>query len=262
MAEIKTVKFDNFEMDYFTFGNGPKVFVIVPGMSLKSVMLSADAIIAAYAPFSSEYTCYVFDYVKDMRRGYSARDMADDLSFALRLLGVEHAYYFGASLGGMVLQELAIRHPEFIDKIALGSTFARVNDDTLGIMNRWKTYIEQRDVVALNRDMRTHIYSEEYLDQWSDAFAAIEADATDEELERAYRELCACLSFNSYQDLGKIKCPVLVIGSNCDKALQPSSSIELATALGCELYMYDGYSHAVYDEAPDYKDRLLKFFDE
>ena len=262
MAEIKTVKFDNFEMDYFTFGNGPKVFVIVPGMSLKSVMLSADAIIAAYAPFSSEYTCYVFDYVKDMRRGYSARDMADDLSFALRLLGVEHAYYFGASLGGMVLQELAIRHPEFIDKIALGSTFARVNDTALPLMNHWKELIEQKDVVSLNRDMRTHIYSEEYLALWESAFAAIEADATDEELERAYRELCACLSFNAYQELGKIKCPVMVIGSQCDKVLAPSASLELARVLDCPIFMYDGYSHAVYDEAPDYKDRLLKFFDE
>ena len=28
----------------------------------------------------------------------------------------------------------------------------------------------------------------------------------------------------------------------------------------CELYLYDGYGHAVYDLAPDYKQRMLNFF--
>ena len=28
---------------------------------------------------------------------------------------------------------------------------------------------------------------------------------------------------------------------------------------GFEIYMYDGYGHAAYDMAPDYKERILEF---
>ena len=31
---------------------------------------------------------------------------------------------------------------------------------------------------------------------------------------------------------------------------------DLAEALGCGLYVYEGYGHAVYDEAPDYLARV------
>jgi phosphoglycerate kinase len=35
---------------------------------------------------------------------------------------------------------------------------------------------------------------------------------------------------------------------------------QLAGREDCELYMYDGFGHAVYDLAPDYRERMLKFF--
>ena len=39
------------------------------------------------------------------------------------------------------------------------------------------------------------------------------------------------------------------------------SVISSADALGCECVLYDGYSHAVYDEAPDYRTHLKRFFE-
>ena len=40
------------------------------------------------------------------------------------------------------------------------------------------------------------------------------------------------------------------------------ASEELSKALGWELFLYDDYWHAVYDEAPDYRDRMLDFLNE
>ena len=72
----------------------------------------------------------------------------------------------------------------------------------------------------------------------------------------------ACVGYDIYAELDRISCPVLVIGDKDDKVLGGAASVEIAEKLGCELYMYDGYGHAVYDEAPDYKQRLMDFFSE
>ena len=260
MSEIKTLKFDSFEMDYFSFGNGDKTFVIVPGMSVKSVMLSADAIEAAYAPFAEEYTVYCFEYVKYMKRGYSVDNMADDLALAMCVLGISNAYMFGASLGGMVIQFLAIRHPELVAKLVLASTVSRLSNYDRSNMERWRGMVDRGEVRSLNIDLREHLYGEEFLEQWHDVFVSIENEGTEEEIQRVGYMIDACVGFDSFQYLDKITCPVLVIGDKDDKALSIEGSYELAEKLGCEKYIYEGYGHAVYDEAPDYKERLLNFY--
>jgi len=45
------------------------------------------------------------------RGAYSAEDMTDDAVAVLDALGREHAHIFGASLGGMIAQRIALRHP-------------------------------------------------------------------------------------------------------------------------------------------------------
>ncbi len=62
--------------------------------------------------------------------------------------------------------------------------------------------------------------------------------------------------------LKKIKCPVFVIGSKADKVLGGGSTEMLAEKLDCKLFIYEGFGHAVYDEAPDYKQKILEFFAE
>ena len=63
-------------------------------------------------------------------------------------------------------------------------------------------------------------------------------------------------------ELENIKCPVLVIADSNDKIFDVSESKNIAEKLNCEIFIYHDYGHAVYDEAPDYKARILKFFRE
>ena len=61
----------------------------------------------------------------DWPRGrYEVSDLADDLAGVLDAVGVEAATVFGYSLGGMVAQELAHRHPRHVARLVLAGTAA------------------------------------------------------------------------------------------------------------------------------------------
>ncbi len=53
---------------------------------------------------------------------WSTADMADDAALVLEASGVERADVFGISLGGMVSQHLALRHPGRVDRLVLACT--------------------------------------------------------------------------------------------------------------------------------------------
>ena len=69
----------------------------------------------------------------------------------------------------------------------------------------------------------------------------------------------AILSFDCYDRLNEIKCPVLVLGGEKDKITTGRASVEIADKLDCEIYMYPQYGHAAYEEAKDFNQRIYDF---
>ena len=262
-VSVQTASDGDVKMDYIVFGSGEKNFVILPGLSVHSVMGSADAIAESYKDFTEQYTVYVFDRAADIQEGYTVRDMAEDTAAVMKALNIEDADVFGASQGGMIALYLAIDHPELVHKMILGSTLAKPNDTASQVIGEWIRLAEEKNESELLESIVDHIYSEATLETYRETLITSNQGISDEEYRRFAILAEACESFDCYDELSAIQCPVLVIGSEGDRVVTADGSRQIAEAIGCELYLYDdSYGHGVYDEAPDYRQRCLDFLAE
>ncbi len=262
--QIETVSTDTFSMDYFHFGKGEQTLVILPGLSIQSVMGAADAIAAAYRSLEDRFTIYVFDRRSNIPPSYTVREMARDTAEAFQKLGLKDVCLFGASQGGMIALVIAIEHPELVRKMALGSTSAHVQEPQYRVLEKWAQLAREKDTVGLYLDFGREIYPPEVFQQYRETLINAAQSVTDEDLERLIIFVEGTKGFNVVDELGRIQCPVLAVGVYEDSVLDSDATMEIAANLDhradFRLYMYIGYGHAAFDTAPDYRKRLLEFF--
>ena len=267
MGVIKdTVITESFQMDYCCFGKGKKIFVIIPGLSLISVMLSADLIANDYSLLADDYTVYVFDRRKDLPSVYSVYDMAEDTAGAIRALGLTDVNLFGASQGGMISMVIAARYPELLHTLLLGSTCADMRGDRACRLNEWVDLARKNEIEKLCFKFADMVYPEEFVKKNKAAFSGVAALCTDEDTARFITVAEGTRDFCITDELSSIECPVLILGAEDDKVLPPSGSEQIFDSLPDgirkQIHMYTGYGHAAFDLAPDYKQRLLDFMTE
>ena len=166
---------------------------------------------------------------------YTIPMMADDAAGLLHHLDIARAHIFGVSMGGMIAQELALRHPKWVQRLILGCT-------TCGGP---QTILMPVDVLE-KLFAPPHIPREEALRrQWqvifSPSFAEKHATFLDQltALALAYptpfhssiRQMMAVQRFNAYGRLGQIVAPTLVVTGANDIVIPPANSRLLANRI-------------------------------
>ena len=259
-VQIKTAKWDGAEMDYFCFGRGKETLVIVPGLSVQSVMGAADAVARQYASLTDAYTIYVLDRRKDLPAAYPMRDMAEDTAGALQALGLRQVNLFGASQGGMISQYLAIDHPELVEKLILAVTAPYANDVVNDAVRSWIEMAKQGDHVRLMVDTAERMYSKAYLDRNRKMFPVMARLTKPGSYERFFRNAYAIMEFDARDELSKISCPTLIVAGNDDNTVGNDAPYELNKGIpGSKVYIYHGLGHGAFEEAKDFYDRVYEF---
>ena len=266
MIPIERVECQDLAMDFFRFGTGARTMVILPGLSVQSVMGSADAVAQAYDALAQDYTIYLFDRRETLPDVYSVEEMARDTAEAMKALGLKDTYLFGASQGGMMALVIAIEYPELVKKLVLGSTSAHVLPEQFRSIERWIALAEANDPVGLYLSFGEQIYPPAVFAQFREALIAAGKTVTAEELRRFITLARGIEGFDVSNRVAEIQCPVLAIGVFEDAVLDADATMEIAEKLDLKpdfrLYLYTGYGHAAFDTAPDYRERIKRFFEE
>ena len=258
---INEVIINNKKMKYFKFGSGSKIMVMIPGLSIKSVMEYEDSIINDYNLFINDYTIYCFDRLENPDTNYDIESMCDYIYYALEELKLSDVYLYGASEGGMIAMMIAIKYPSIYKKIAVVSTSANVTKDNFIAINNWINLAKNNKKEEIMLDFMEKIYPKKLYLKSIDLCKNIANTITKIELDRFIINATAIKGFNILDRLVLINKPFLMVGGKLDNLLGINPIIE-AKKYNKDIknYIFEGYGHALYDLAPEFKKILLKFF--
>lgn len=269
-AKDGSVRIDDTEMDYVTFGMGKENLVMIPGLGdgLTTVKGMAAIMAFTYKIFAKNYKVYIFSRKNNLGKEiqhssqsiYSTREMAKDLAFALNALGIRQTNILGISQGGMIAQYLAIDHPTLIDKLILAVTLSKQNETVQAVLNNWIHFANEGDYKALIIDTAEKSYSENYLKKYRYLYPLLCRIGKPKDFRRFIAQAQSCAEHNAYTLLKQIVCPTLIIGGRCDKIVTAAASVEIAKQIkNSELFLYEGLGHAAYEEAKDFNNRVIAF---
>jgi 3-oxoadipate enol-lactonase len=173
-------------------------------------------------------------------------DYADDAAGLIAFAGWEQANVIGVSFGGMVAQELALRHPGRVRRLVLACSASGGAGGASYPIHELAGLPEEeraRRMVALFDTRRDATWIAAHAAEYA-ALVAGFADPYAGEPGRAVgarRQLEARAGHDTWERLTQIACPVLVAGGRYDGQAPPDRQRALAGRIpGAELRLFEG----------------------
>jgi 3-oxoadipate enol-lactonase len=195
---------------------------------------------------------------------YSARGMADDAVAVLDAAGERRAHVYGISLGGMVAQEIALRHPERVAALVLAATTPggprAVPGETTALTFFARCHAMGREEAAWaavpylygerTRRRRPQRIAEDiarHLPHGTDAVSHAQ-------------QLLAAASHSTLNRLAEIRAPTLVVHGDGDAIVPAANARLIADAIPrAELSLWPGAGHLFTTDEPRADRTIARF---
>ena len=178
---------------------------------------------------------------------YTMADYANDAAALMDHLGWESAPVIGLSFGGMVAQELVLRHPAKVERLVLGCTSpggAGGASYPFHAIQHLTGEARAKHLIPVSDTRRDEAWAKANPDTYAQFVAMGAADPYAGEPGRAMgarRQLEARAGHDTWDRLGQIACPVLIAAGRYDGVALPKTQENLAGRIpGAELQFFDG----------------------
>src|SRR3954453_12715203 len=241
-----------------------------PVLLVMGLGLSGGAWWRTVDPLSRDFRVITFDNrgvgrSRGLTPAYTTEALADDAVAVLDALEIGTASVYGLSLGGMVAQQIALRHPRRVRSLVLGAT-------TPG-GRRAETADEEVMSFFYNRAQRpreeaawasfAYNYGRRCREKHADRIAEdILRRLAHEFDENAYKaQLMAAAMHNCTSRLHRIEVPALVVHGEDDRVVPVDNAHLIASRLPRgRLHVLEGTGHLYTTEAPEADAEVARFF--
>lgn len=243
-----------------------------PLLLIAGMGLDGDSWWRSIPGFAERFRVITFDYRGVGRSGpaplsCSTDDLADDAVTVLDDAGVEHVLLYGFSLGGMVAQRLAVRHPDRVNALVLGATQAggsrTVHPGAATLAHLWRGSFLSRAAAA--KAAIPYVYGERCRRENPER---IDADLEQRRRRRldpqAYRgHVAAAMMHDADRSLRTIEAPTLVVHGASDRLIPKENGELIAREIPeARLHLIRGAGHYYSTDEPSVDGVIADFFED
>jgi pimeloyl-ACP methyl ester carboxylesterase len=249
------VRANGINLYYEEYGTGEPV-VLIMGFTVSSVGWRWNI-----SDFAKHFRVIAFD-----NRGvgqsdkpnvpYSMTTFADDTAGVLDSLDIKTAHVFGISMGGMIAQEFALRHPQRVKTLILGCTncggpqaVLSKDPDVLNLLANIASVDVQQAALIMTKVAVTPWFLQKRMDVLLQLNQLSAQHPTPQ--HGMVCQMQAIQGHDTYERLPQITVPTLVITGKEDGLVPPENSVTLAQRIpNADLTLLSNASHLFNIELP------------
>jgi len=273
---MSTAAINGIDVYYEEHGSGDPLLLIM-GLAADSV-----AWMFQLPDFSAKYRTIVFDNRGVGRTSkpagpYTISQMADDAAGLLDSLDVRRAHVLGVSMGGMIAQELALRHPQRVRGLVLGCTYAKPDEGvgrqlesslkvfggSRGPNGELQVDLSKLDPMMFFQHLLPTVFNPPFIMNELPKLMQVFSGALQYgfSMDAILAQVVATQKHDTLDRLGKITAPTLVLTGDNDLLIPSANSDILAAKVpGAKLTKIPGGSHGFNFETPDtFNTAVLEF---
>lgn len=196
---------------------------------------------------------------------YSTAMMADDYAGLMDALGIEKARVAGISMGGAIAQQLALRHPQKVQRLLLISTWGKFNNYARVVyenLKKLRRVVDPGDFMEL---LQLWIFAADYfetnLQTLKEGQEAARNNPNPQTQQGFEGQLDACIQHDVVDQLHKISVPTfIVVGEDDIFTPLPFSQLLHEKIPGSEIWVIPRTGHVCHWEALDAFNRRTAAF--
>lgn len=193
---------------------------------------------------------------------YSIKLFAEDIDLFLKSLNIDQAHFIGHSMGGVIVQELAVVYPERFKSLTLISSFAYIDPQLKEILINLKKIIIEEGYKSFFDTCLEFANTPQFIKENRELFSKIrDENAQICSVSSIVDTIDACLEVNVRDSIRSIRTPTLVIAGEEDVFTPPHHGMKIKEGIpNSKLEFMGGGCHNLLVERPVETYSVIKRF--